>query len=1411
MFKPRRYAYEPMSIRRQRELAKFDTLRDQVSPLVAKGDPLSLMKAQQALRQSNIDKQKQATNKRNWMTKVGESVKKRLEAEREVARGMGNTPPEVQGGADRESNLKRITKMGPVPGVPLGVAEAFPEKVTDETRRYGKPGRLEESAEAVVRAGEVVDTPGRVLRGIAAGLGPSDRPLADIPGNIRTALTDGQSFRGVDTGAISKLPDEEFGFRKGPVHITPKTVAGLGIEALSGAPFTGVTSANVAVRGSVGGAARSGAKEAIEGAADPVSARVAEAVQAKFRPGAVSAPPAAPVRSQADRIAEMESLRSGPKPPPPPDPRAERRALSGIRQDIEDVNETIQALIREGGNAGAVRESKAELRYLMAKESEMTQALKGGAPRRPPAGTPIGGGASRTGNRLLQLPDTQQLQAELGRPPELKDIFNVDRMGRREATAQANRLRSQSQLDFRALGRTTKDAKGNLLVRGIAPDAQDMARGQEFAPLLKVLEKPQNYNLTPEQAQAAQRLAGIPEIMKAEREAFGVGPRVLDVDPDEQFIWRKAKTDSKGTATNKPRASAGGTRLGGGGDKARVFKDIDDALDAGVVYAHPQEAFDQNVMGGLKKSVDEHVKSMLVPMSDSAAQRVSPKMRAQNDYLQKRLTSLKGTLGRLDARTNGIVDAYINSASPDLDAMYDELGQVASRAGKLPPQVAADLKQTMADIRAMRPAWRREIRQSQSVPAGRATVPNDVAPALQGRDFEPRVAQKIEDFYRRTARVPLPGGRSISLKADIPAMRAVSAAVTPIRATGDLSAIMINQTTTAARHPLTFAKNVAMGMRDLVADTPYNQWLSSGVSDDGARHGLAIVGEAGEQLDLQFSNWMQRIPGIRQVNNHYVRFNNRQRVDLYNLAVRARGGAQNVDDATKESIANAINRFTGVSNSRATDAETLASFAPNFTRAHIETVAAALSKGGIEGNMAREYLLTMLVAGGGMVAGVAAAQGRDLSEVLHPLSLNELKDGKVRINPNFMSVRAFGQDIKVFGKYDSLMRLLAVTSDAGLRSALEGDAMQVFDAVGYASGGMGSPAASFLTSLVKGETFEGAAPLSLEGLASNVTPFTGPELVGGIGSAAGNIAQGDFGAAANDLAGTGVLAIGGKASPVTAGEQIDLESQRRYGVDYRDTNKDQRRELDEQRPDLVEAYERSARGPKLEELKVKDQYKAKQEARDAALLAGTLKREDWQNQYYDDLTAKHAELKQIYGDRPITKPKDAMEKYAKIFQDAEDPATGIMDRDKVDAGMAALTTEERAIIDGRVGMDDTPLADIFRDVREVRRQRNELPKYRGFTAKQAEDIDEVWQEVRNNARSADRLDMLRALRYYLGTADNLDGAVIAGVRKRINQHLSQLPVRERFSKAHPELNIFYGNGKLTKRDIDFLNARLAEA
>lgn len=51
-----------------------------------------------------------------------------------------------------------------------------------------------------------------------------------------------------------------------------------------------------------------------------------------------------------------------------------------------------------------------------------------------------------------------------------------------------------------------------------------------------------------------------------------------------------------------------------------------------------------------------------------------------------------------------------------------------------------------------------------------------------------------------------------------------------------------------------------------------------------------------------------------------------------------------------EQVARNANRITGVSNNRATDAETLTEFAANWMRSRLETLTKAMADGGIEGS-----------------------------------------------------------------------------------------------------------------------------------------------------------------------------------------------------------------------------------------------------------------------------------------------------------------------------------------------------------------------------------------------------------------------------------------------------------------------------
>ena len=244
----------------------------------------------------------------------------------------------------------------------------------------------------------------------------------------------------------------------------------------------------------------------------------------------------------------------------------------------------------------------------------------------------------------------------------------------------------------------------------------------------------------------------------------------------------------------------------------------------------------------------------------------------------------------------------------------------------------------------------------------------------------------------------------------------------------------------------------------------------------------------------------------------------------------------------------------------------------------------------------------------------------------------------------------------------------------------------------------------------------------------------------------------------------------------------------------------------EANPGLASARLDRASEQSQEAAATRKQYVERQQALDDQLLSGQMKREEYVDEYHRLQTERGALLDRIYGDEPITDPKTPTQKYAMFIQQSKDPATGKLDFDKLDGKMETLNADERAYLERNIGLDDTAVTRQFRAMRKLRKERNALPKYRGYDADQANQIDEVWQEVRNLAPSAEELPMRRALRQY-AAANQIDPEIYRGVHRRISGRMRQLNVRKRFDMQHPEMEVFYGRGRLTAAEAEMLSAQ----
>ena len=646
-------------------------------------------------------------------------------------------------------------------------------------------------------------------------------------------------------------------------------------------------------------------------------------------------------------------------------------------------------------------------------------------------------------------------------------------------------------------------------------------------------------------------------------------------------------------------------------------------------------------------------------------------------------------------------------------------GGVHAAAAKV---LSADLDDARLVVADLMPEWQKVDAIANRTPAGLRTVPSDIALNLQGSAFTKRDAAIIEASLRGAPRI---GDRV--MPANLPGVRILGGILHPMAAVGDFSITANQLAMLGATHRIPFLKNFGKAARDMFDDVHYEAWESG---PDVVRHNadkfITLSGKSGVKHDYQFGGWVERAPILRETSKHFTRFGNRMRVDAFNSIIELemkRSGVE-PDDLFKEQTGRAVDRASGVARSRATDIETMTQFAPNFTRSLIENAIKGAADGTLEGQIARQYLKNYIALGTSMVAGVALWQNRDLSEVMTPLDKKALARGEVKLNPNFMTMRVAGQDISVFGAYDSLARLAVIGTDSVYRSMTEKDASQLFDFVGYAASTKGSSLVKLGADLIKGETFMGHDPYAPLELGKRVLPFTAQNVIEDVQQGKG----------AADIAKDVIIGgFGGKSNPMSPTEKA---SEFIKGLPYTDYNgntvtaKDwselppgvKQRELDKMDPDLKKELEK----PWNDEQETAQKFLAAaivtQKERDANTSTPL---DVWRK----DLTQLKHDLfvrnDTIYSNLDLETTDKGLAAYYKAIKDATSPEDKV-DWDKVDEYRKNLgsTPAENAAMNKYID-DNTGLIRIDTDkVRDFEKKKDAITDSGYF-----ERSDENWREV----------------------------------------------------------------------------------
>lgn len=363
------------------------------------------------------------------------------------------------------------------------------------------------------------------------------------------------------------------------------------------------------------------------------------------------------------------------------------------------------------------------------------------------------------------------------------------------------------------------------------------------------------------------------------------------------------------------------------------------------------------------------------------------------------------------------------------------------------------------------------------------------APQLTNYAFSEGTAKTITEYF---ARGVLPENQ---LGKGMTALGKANRVLTPARAILDASGTFNQNAIIAATNPLMFVNSLVKSFGSAVSDKSYRSFYADPTTGEVGRY-VTILGEGVSAADFQFGESLRRLPVIKHLQRQFEHIGNENRKALFNDTIDVlRRNGQVIDEATKIAVGRGIDRITGIAAGKAGDIEAAALFAPNFLRSMIENVMAAATNNGIEGQIARQYLSRYVATGMTLTAMAAITQGRELKEVLNPLDPYGLKQGEIRLNPNFATVRVAGQDVSMFGAYDSLARLAMVAGDATFRSVAEQDATQLADFFGFALRTKGSPMIAHATNFVYGSTFSGENPASMMGLVEGTIPFTFADLV----------------------------------------------------------------------------------------------------------------------------------------------------------------------------------------------------------------------------------------------------------------------------------------------------------------------------
>ena len=618
-------------------------------------------------------------------------------------------------------------------------------------------------------------------------------------------------------------------------------------------------------------------------------------------------------------------------------------------------------------------------------------------------------------------------------------------------------------------------------------------------------------------------------------------------------------------------------------------------------------------------------------------------------------------------------DVVLERAERELKILEREARKQAARAERAGMRAEANrirreltgaaydrLREEMRDLNVQ---WQRAKERAAQTPRDQGSIGLS---ALNGTTFPDAVANVANKYLNAEE---APKGRGTVL---ITAGDALNTLLRGIQATADVSFMAIQGALGAVSHPVAYSRALVTGLRALVDDDALGafinhfdararshgkldsrSWASSGLrigaSSTEFETGRGIGGIAGRAI--------RGAPIIKQSNRAFGVFGDALRLETADAIYDGhKAAAQNLGPLALRDIARGANLITGWSQNDLSSAGPLLAFAPRFFRSQLDLVGHAFVSGhaagrqSATGDEARRALIRLM--GVGTAITVGANEARGIETDFDPNS------------PNFMRItNVGGQDISLFGPWDSFLRAILVT-------ATEKDPT-------YLARTKASPVVALAWDYFSGESFIGATTregkMPTAEMLRRLLPFSLQELPEAGVAAVEEARAGDATGALGELAPIGVGMTGLKSTPMTPTERLDTIAQESgYEKDFWDLEPHQRAEVLKANPELDKQQLERGSDQRQEAEAARARYQAQQKAIDEQFLKdGDIGA--WKEGYDDIRNRRDGALSQIYLDNPKREPDPdkPWELYGKVISDNTDPVTGEVDWDKVDEWRAA--------------------------------------------------------------------------------------------------------------------------------------------